>query len=404
MGPRTVSKYEGFDRPGAGAASFSALTLCVVLAGCSGSAKDDDSLGTAKQALDAWWTAFPEADSLYPAWADMRSMLEPTLRARRATGPVRVDGRLEEADWERAQWSEPFVEIRGGPADDSLRTRVALLWDDERLLIAARMADRDLWATFREDNLVMYWNDDFEVFIDPDGDRHRYYELEVNTFGRRWELTLERPYVNGGPAIDRTNIPGVEIGVHVEGTLNDPSDRDSSWSVEIAIPWSGLARYTMDGSGPRAGDTWRMAFARVDWRLVRAGSEYLQRVPPTAVNLSWSAQGIVDMHRPELWGFVRFEGDAAVDVPVISSLEWTARRVLMGIHYRQAGFHARTGRFAGTLDSLGVETDGCGVFGLRLSIETRGAAYGASASSCDQSLGLLASVDETGRLSVERRH
>jgi|GEM_PF-5265226 len=40
----------------------------------------------------------------------------------------------------------------------------------------------------------VFYDNDFEVFIDPDGDTHRYYELEINAFGTEWDLFLDRPY------------------------------------------------------------------------------------------------------------------------------------------------------------------------------------------------------------------
>jgi len=50
------------------------------------------------------------------------------------------------------------------------------------------------------------------VFIDPDGDTHAYYELEVNAFGTPWDLLLIKPYRDGGPAVISWDISGLKVG------------------------------------------------------------------------------------------------------------------------------------------------------------------------------------------------
>ena len=52
-----------------------------------------------------------------------------------------------------------------------------------------------------EKNGVIFHDNDFEVFIDPDGDNHQYYEFEMNALNTIWELTLPRPYRAGGEAV-----------------------------------------------------------------------------------------------------------------------------------------------------------------------------------------------------------
>jgi hypothetical protein len=65
--------------------------------------------------------------------------------AYRASGPIQIDGRLDEADWKAAPASEPFVDIvTGEPA--WFDTRVALLWDDENLYFGFTAEETHVWA------------------------------------------------------------------------------------------------------------------------------------------------------------------------------------------------------------------------------------------------------------------
>ena len=145
----------------------------------------------------------------------------------RASAPIQVDGRIEEREWAAAPWSEPFVDIEGldRPLPE-LSTRMRMLWDDGFLYIAAEMEEPHLWGTLTERDAVIYRDDDFEVFLDPDGDTHDYYELEINVLGTIWDLMLTRPYRDAGRAIDAWDIRGIQTAVLPAGTVNDPADLD----------------------------------------------------------------------------------------------------------------------------------------------------------------------------------
>src|SRR5690606_28433872 len=109
--------------------------------------------------------------------------------------------------------------------------------------------------------------------IDPDGDNHQYYELEMNALNTVWELMLSKPYKDGGKVTDPKNLVGLKSAVQLRGTLNQPADRDVGWSVEIAFPMEGLAAFAPpQHCPPRDGDYWRLAFSHVQWpRIVQQG-------------------------------------------------------------------------------------------------------------------------------------
>src|SRR5947209_3602184 len=56
----------------------------------------------------------------------------------RATEPIRIDGRLDEASWQAVPWSDDFVDIEGNAKPQPrFRTRAKMLWDDQYFYIAA---------------------------------------------------------------------------------------------------------------------------------------------------------------------------------------------------------------------------------------------------------------------------
>ena len=47
----------------------------------------------------------------------------------RASGPIHIDGRLDEPSWQVVPWSDPFVDIEGDARPKPrYRTRVKMLW------------------------------------------------------------------------------------------------------------------------------------------------------------------------------------------------------------------------------------------------------------------------------------
>ena len=225
----------------------------------------------------------------------------------KARQALKIDGRLDDAAWRSAPWTDYFVDIEGAvkPAP-RFRTRVKMLWDDEYFYVAAEMEEPHVWATLTKHDSVIFHDNDFEVFIDPNGDTLEYYEFEINALNTGWDLFLDKPYRKGGKARNEWEIPGLKTGVHIDGTRDDPRDTDRGWSVEIAFPWKALAEFAHKPAPPRPGDEWRVNFSRVEWRHEIVDGKY-RKVPKTKEdNWVWSPQGVVNMHIPEHWGRVRF--------------------------------------------------------------------------------------------------
>lgn len=233
-----------------------------------------------------------------------------TYQCHRAGEEMVIDGKAGEAAWSRAPWSQPFVDIAGSerPAPP-VQTRFKMLWDERFLYVYAELEEPHVWATLTKKNSMIYRDNAFEIFLDPAGSGENYYEFEVNALGTIWELTLSRPYRRGGKATSGTNLPSLRSAVAVDGTVNDASDVDRRWSVEVAIPVSELTAIKVPAKLPiSVGDQWRMNFLRMDWPYALVDGRYVKLPKGTrpAGYYVWSPHGAVDMHLPERWGVVRF--------------------------------------------------------------------------------------------------
>src|SRR5262249_31004249 len=95
--------------------------------------------------------------------------------------PLAIDGRLDKPAWKSVPWSEDFMDIEGdAKPKPRFRTRVKMLWDDNYFYISAELEEPHVWATLTQHDSVIFQDNDFEVFIDPDGDTLNYYEFEMN--------------------------------------------------------------------------------------------------------------------------------------------------------------------------------------------------------------------------------
>ena len=270
-----------------------------------------------------------------------------------AAMPIEIDGRLDDKAWDRAPWTDAFVDILGkAGATPRFRTRVRMLWDDTYLYIGALLEEPHVWGTLTQHDSVIFHDNDFEIFIDPDGDNHEYYEIEINALNTEWDLFLKKPYRDGGPAINEWEIPGLKTAVHVNGTLNDSSDLDTSWSVEFAIPWKSLAEHANRDAPPKDGDQWRINFSRVEWRHEIAAGKY-RKIPKTPEdNWVWSPQGVVDMHRPERWGYLQFSTAKSDQVAYRTEVAAAIRDRLIQVYYAQRSFFERNKKWATSLEAL----------------------------------------------------
>jgi hypothetical protein len=242
--------------------------------------------------------------------------------------PIRIDGRLDDAPWQRAPRSPRFIDILSGrPALHD--TRASVLWDDENLYIGLRVEEPFVHAKFTTNNSPIYYDNDVEVFI---AGRDAYYEFEINAFNTTYEVFFiwQEAYERGGfaqadefrrsllkpfngvgfknhPRGGRLghfdwHLPGKTTAVFIDGTVNDDTDHDRGWTVELAFPWRGM-KWLADADGralpPREGDVWRMDFSRFN--------QYKEAAPAhDSSGWVWSRHGVWDSHIPECFPYIRF--------------------------------------------------------------------------------------------------
>lgn len=259
----------------------------------------------------------------------------PTYMCKRATEKHVLDGRIDKPFWENADFTDLFTDIEGDKREKPrYHTQAKMLWDDENMYFGAILHGDEIWGGITERDAVIFHDNDFEIFIDPNSDTHEYYEFEMNALNTVWDLLLTMPYRDGGKPVNAFDFTGMQSAVYIDGELNNPSAENKYWSVEVVIPLVTL-RQCADNyyENPKIGEFCRVNFSRVQWTVDVEDNKFVKRkneqgnVLPED-NWVWSPTGIVNIHYPELWGYVFFvDKDEKFEIPDDEYIKWELRKL-----------------------------------------------------------------------------
>lgn len=235
---------------------------------------------------------------------------ETSYKCKRIQESINIDGVLNEPIWPKIEKVGRFI-LSDGSGVASRQTEARVCWDDKNLYIAFECADPDIWGTMLNRDDPIYDEEVVEVFIDPDCDSKEYYEFEIsprNTLfdariynpsgnqqkgykfhsGIEWDYELEGLQVN-----KEWDCKGIKTAVNVNGTLDDRTDEDKVWTVEISVPFDSLEQ--APHVPPEDGEVWRLNLYRID-------------LTPKPEFSCWSPTLLVppDFHVPKAFGKLIF--------------------------------------------------------------------------------------------------
>ena len=209
------------------------------------------------------------------------------------TGPVVINGDLDEAVWQKAAVLKPFF-LNDGSAREREQTEVRLWYDTTALYLGWVCTDSDIQATFTARDSKFWEEEVAEFFITPK-DLSRYFELQWNPLGGVFDAIIDNDLDERG--VSRSfkgdwdfTAKGMKSTVKAKGTVGKAGDKDEYWRVEVMIPFSDLGQ-----SAPKAKDVWRANF----YRFNRAAGH-------PAELLSWSPTMLPGFHQPTRFGFLEF--------------------------------------------------------------------------------------------------
>lgn len=284
----------------------------------------------------------------------------PVYVCKRATKPHVLDGKIFKDFWADVPFTDDFLDIEGSTKPiPRFRTRAKMQWDDEYLYIAALLEGPEIWATITQRDSVIFYDNDFEIFIDPDSDTQQYIEFEMNALNTVWDLLLTKAYHDGGLPIDDFDLHGIKSAVFIDGKLNEVSKENHYWSCEVLIPFKSIYAVAKEHRIPKNGEYYRMNFSRVHWQVEEKNGTYVKKINSATNkafpedNWVWSPTGIINIHYPELWGFVFFADEKHSNETFTIPKKEQELYVLRQVYYKQHQFFDDHGAFAKSLEELG---------------------------------------------------
>ena len=265
-----------------------------------------------------------------------------------------VDGKLEEASWEQAPKSDFFKPVLASNSEAAIyETSFQLLWDDDYLYVAGRLQDETINGKLSTRDALLYQDDVFEIFIDPDGDSHNYIEVEINALNTIWDLFLKYPYRENLPNSASTiyDIPGLKTAIYVDGTLNMEKDVDRFWTVEMAIPLATFMEINNDQKIAE-GSQFRFNCTRVE-HISSDDVSYW----------SWATAPRIDFHLPDYWGYLQFTNHivGTNDVDFKRKEDEDIKDFLRILYYRQKAYFKVHGIYCKALAELKISEANLGL-------------------------------------------
>ncbi|RAW01181.1 DUF5916 domain-containing protein [Pseudochryseolinea flava] len=175
----------------------------------------------------------------------------PVMLLNRTDSPLKIDGVMDEDDWQKASPSSPF--LNKWPLDSGYAkatTEVRMLFDNSFIYVGVvnyQSKQKLIIPTLKRDQTKPYWNSDgFAVVIEPIGEKTNGFFFAVNAGGAEIEGTVGQ---NGAlPTLNENwdNKWYSNVKIH-----------DDRWIVEMAIPFTSL-RFDKDNLA------WGLNFIRND--------------------------------------------------------------------------------------------------------------------------------------------
>ena len=217
----------------------------------------------------------------------------------RARSPVTLDGRLDDPAWEGVPsvGDFKFPWWTGGRKE---QTVAKMLWDDKYLYVAYQCEDAHIWADHTKRDSSVWLDDCVEVFTAPNPEQpDNYFNIEMNVRG--FFLDQHHPNGPGKELSEEWDASGVKIATTIDGTLNDDSDIDSSWTLEEAIPFANFSKVAKN-TPPEPGDVWNLNLNRLGGKT---NAQFSQWSPSTTEEPQF--------HAPRDFGRVVFSAKQASD-------------------------------------------------------------------------------------------
>ncbi|MFA5042707.1 MAG: carbohydrate-binding family 9-like protein [Kiritimatiellia bacterium] len=205
-----------------------------------------------------------------------------------------VDGELSEPVWAQARTISFFIPVSfKAPVS---KTEAKIAYDKNFLYVAFKAYDEDIWSLLTARDSATCNEDVLEIFFKTHPEKDPYFNFEINALSTVLDAyNLKRNAAGNYARWSQWNCAGLKMISKVKGTVNNWTDRDECWILEVAIPFASLP--TLGGNPPVKGDKWLFNLARYDYSIYLPEGRELTASAPLSK---------LDFHRYEDWNALIF--------------------------------------------------------------------------------------------------
>lgn len=162
---------------------------------------------------------------------------EQALVVKKTSDQIIIDGKAEERSWQEAKAYALDNFYKYEKPDDKQQSVFKMLWDEEHLYFHFECSDKFITARETERDGQPYFDDCAEIFLIPTADKiNMHFGFEVNLYKASNDFVFINDIYKNQNFVVKSYSPHFDVATTVDGTINDNSDIDKDWAIEMAIP------------------------------------------------------------------------------------------------------------------------------------------------------------------------
>ncbi|WP_298536218.1 carbohydrate-binding family 9-like protein [uncultured Algibacter sp.] len=223
----------------------------------------------------------------------------PLYRVKKTHEDIVVDGKLNETSWGLAESRTFNHHYFTQEPNDKQKTTFRILWDDKTIYLFYSSKDKYLTATEKEKDGTPFLDDCAELFLIPiPNSLNMHFCFEINLYEAKNDIIFINNFYNGNDAVVKAFNPDYQVKVITQGTINDNSDIDKGWTMEIAIPIETF-RGSTSFHPVQTGTQWAFMALRQERNELKQGRRVISSIFP----IEDIKKGV---HQPNMFGLLEF--------------------------------------------------------------------------------------------------
>lgn len=239
-------------------------------------------------------------NAIYAQKFELSPKDRPLYKVHKADSKITVDGKLNDKAWKKAEARDyNFFYLTNGKKEEQ-KTTFRMLWDEKNIYIHYDLEDKYINSAETKRDGAPYLDDCTEIFLIPaPNGENIHYCFEINVNKAINDLIFVNNFYGGKKAAIKAYNPEFELEVTVDGTINDNTDIDKGWTMELAIPHAAF-NGTTNQFPIKKGSQW--AFLAL--RQIRDDNNIGRRVISTIFPVDNIKEK--DVHQPDMFGLMEF--------------------------------------------------------------------------------------------------